>query len=146
MSEESEEEVFAETGSVGPVEGSIGDAVVVSEAEAPSPAPGIEPLAEWVVELLGRLAAGDRLSASDNARVPYATQLQGQFAARQLQAQVAAAQAASDRAARVTAGQHQRELVAERRKQGAEHRQEITALRKELDEVRRGKDIDGQTK
>jgi uncharacterized coiled-coil DUF342 family protein len=98
-----------------------------------------------VEELLGRLAAGDRLSASDTARVPYATQLQGQYAARQLQAQAAAAQAATDRAARVTAGQHQRELVAELRKQGSEHRQEITALRKELDEVRRGKEEAGQT-
>jgi uncharacterized protein YlxW (UPF0749 family) len=59
--------------------------------------------------------------------------------------QAAAAQAATDRAARVTAGQHQRELVAELRKQGSEHRQEITALRKELDEVRRGKEEAGQT-
>jgi hypothetical protein len=143
MSDESEEEVYEET-TTEATDAAIGGDGVEPEAEAPSPAPGVAPLADWVEELLGRLAAGDRLSASDTARVPYATQLQGQYAARQLQAQAAAAQAATDRAARVTAGQHQRELVAELRKQGSEHRQEITALRRELDEVRRGKEEDAE--
>jgi hypothetical protein len=83
MSDESEEEVYEET-TTGAAQAAIGGAGGEPEAEVPSPAPGVEPLADWVEELLGRLAAGDRLSASDTARVPYATQLQGQFAARQL--------------------------------------------------------------
>ena len=34
---------------------------------------------DWATELLDRLAAGDKLNASDSARVPYATQLQQQY-------------------------------------------------------------------
>ena len=44
-----------------------------------SPAASVESVDSvdaWVTDLLDRLAAGDKLNASDAARVPYATQLQ----------------------------------------------------------------------
>ena len=60
----------------------------------------VDSVDSWVTELLARLSAGDKLNASDSARVPYATQLQQQYfvAVQQQKSESAASQLARDAA------------------------------------------------
>ena len=88
---------------------------------------------DWATELLDRLAAGDKLNASDSARVPYATQLQQQYfsAVQQQKAESAASLIAN------AAAQGQTEILKQLAAVKRQSSDDLAVVRKELADVMR---------
>ena len=107
-------------------------------ATAFAPVPSVEGVDDWVTDLLDRLASGSKLTSADSARVPYATQLQQQFftASQQAKAEVSAARLAR------TAAQGQQEILQQLAAVKRQSVDDLAAVRKELEEVKRGKEED----
>ena len=129
---------------------SLGEVAAEDRAAAPAvPEASVEPVDDWVTELLDRLAAGDKLNASDAARVPYATQLQQQYfvAVQQQKSESAASQLAREAAKGQTelareAAKGQTEILKQLAAVKRQSTDDLAAVRKELDEVRKGKEED----
>ena len=105
----------------------LGEVAAEDRAAAPAvPEASVEPVDDWVTELLDRLAAGDKLNASDAARVPYATQLQQQYfvAVQQQKSESAASQLARE------AAKGQTELAREAAKGQTEILQQLAAVKR----------------
>ena len=107
----------------------LGEVAAEDRAAAPAvPEASVEAVDDWVTELLDRLAAGDKLNASDAARVPYATQLQQQYfvAVQQHKSESAAAQLARE------AAKGQTELAREAAKGQTEILKQLAAVKRQL--------------
>ena len=110
----------------------LGEVAAEDRAAAPAvPEASVEPVDDWVTELLDRLASGSKLTSADSARVPYATQLQQQyFTAVQQQK----AESAASRLARAAA-QGQTEILQQLAAVKRQSSDDLAAVRKELEDV-----------